>query len=163
MNRSRPFAAAPGWSYVTPDQPGAGTGGIPADLQQAIMQSSPDTQVLATLLAQNNELLGQAVALLAALVQDAAERTPVGAVLPWTQPVATLDPVRIDFAPPLFILGVTNDGAGIVQYRIPNTSQNWIDLRPNEVQIITLPKGKIANIGLRVQGVAGTIRMFGVY
>lgn len=166
LNRGRPFAELPDWRYLTPPgagAPSAGGGGITPEQAQAIATLAPSDQVLATLAAEQVALLTEVRDLLQALVQDARERTPEGAVLPWTQPVTTLDPVRIEFTPPLFILGLTNDGAGIVQYKIPNRSQNWIDLRPNEVQVITLPKGKIADIGLRVQGVAGTIRMFGVY
>jgi len=70
--------------------------------------------------------------------------------------------VPLTFDPPLFAIGLTNDGPNNVQYRIPNRGDaDWINLIPTEVDQFTVIKAKFTSAGFRVQVAGGnaTVRM----
>lgn len=153
MSSPRPFAADSGW-----ERPGAPSGGD-AGVQPA---GSGSDALLRALL----EALNLQTPLLEAILLELQEQSPQGYVVPVTHVLTTTVPTEVPFNPPLFSLGITNDGPGVIQYRIPNRgSASWVSLFPTEVMQFNFIKHKIVSIGLTmlVAGGATTVRLVGIY
>jgi hypothetical protein len=87
-----------------------------------------------------------------------------GLIYSLTMTIQTVDPVPVEFGQPLFSVNITCDGAGIVQYRLPNSgSSNWIDLRPNEQITFAAVEPVFTTTAFRVLGAPATIRVVGLY
>lgn len=101
---------------------------------------------------------------LKSLLAEARKTVQRGLVYSLTMTVQSPEPVPVIFAPPLFSVSFTCDGAGIVQYRLPNGGgSNWIDLRPNEQIVFSFVEPVIASVGFRVMAAPAVIRVVGVY
>ncbi len=103
-------------------------------------------------------------AILSAILADALESTQRGIAYPVTMLIPDATPVPVVFDPPLFALSIINDGAGILQYRLPDKASGmWVDLRPTEVANFAFRKGVVASVAFRVLGVPATVRAIGSY
>lgn len=104
------------------------------------------------------------IGLLQAILLELQGSDQRGLVYSLTMTVQSPEAVPVAWDPPLFSLSLTCDGAGIVQYRLPNGGgSNWIDLRPNEQITFSLTKPRIVSAGFRVLGAAAVIRLVGLY
>lgn len=159
---TRAFAGKPGWFRVI--EPG-GPGG-------EVLPGPPESG------APVEDWLQYIAALMFAQVQfgqniltELHEMVQRGVVYAETVQVASLVPVerllQVGGTAPyngLFSVSLTNDGAGTVQYRIPNNVAGvWVDLFPNEVVIFNAVKGVFISVAFRVQGAAARVRLVGVY
>ena len=157
----RPFAADRGWQYA--GEPGAGPV-MPNGSSQAPAGASTD-QLLRAII----ESGGRQEELLAAILQELREQVPQGIVIGITQSLTTTVPVEVPFSPALFNLGITNDGPGVVLYRVPNRGgAQFIAINPTEVLQFNIIKGKISSIGLNLTvaaapGVPTVVRLVGLY
>lgn len=71
-------------------------------------------------------------------------------------------PVQVTYDPALFSLVITNDGPGIVQYRLPDRgSANWLNLNAAEQATFSFTEGVISSVAFRVQGAATVVRLLG--
>jgi len=70
------------------------------------------------------------------------------------------------FEPALFSLSLVNDGAGDIQYQIPQGSRGiWVDLKSTEQIAFTFQEARVSAIGLRLKNPTGsaTVRVVGFY
>lgn len=154
---TRPFATAEGWHRVVSQE---APGGLPAE--PPLSAEAPTGELLVNLA----NLLTLANDLLAAILQELREQVQRGYVYTVTQVVTTTVPLEILFSPPLFSVALTNDGPGIVQYRIPNNaSAVWINLAPTEVVNFNFIKGLVPSLALALPpaGAAATVRIVGTF
>jgi len=146
----RGFAADAGWERVGP----GGGGSPPAG-------ASTDTLLRAILDAINLQ-----TPILRAILDELAAQSPEGYVTAVTQVLTSTVPIEVPFNPKLFTLGITNDGPGVIQYRVPNRgAAEWVSLFPTEVHQFNFPKGKVVSVGLRLRAAGGatTVRLIGNY
>mgnify|MGYP001576969902 FL=1 len=174
----RQFAAREGWSLqagiLPPEEttgqtpiplPGMSTTGEPEAPMEEILLPGPPAAGATT-----EELLRVAIEhleahhiLLAGILLELREQVPQGIVYSREITVTSDTGVEVAFPAAMFSIGVTNDGASTVQYRIPNlAAANWIDLDPTEVDTFSFLKGRPKTMGLRVTGSA-TVRIKGTY
>lgn len=99
------------------------------------------------------------------ILKELREQVQQGVVWPITMMIGSAIPVPVRFEPGLFSISITNDGPGIVQYKIPdNVSNDWVNLLPNEVIEFHFIKGVIKSVAFRITtpAVAG-IRAVGAF
>ena len=144
MPPARPFAAAEGWRRVSP--PGDDTGAPPGDEEDAVAN--------------------RMVELLEGILTELRECVQQGYVTTVTQWVPSIVPIEILFDPPLFSISLINDGAGSVEYRIPNRGNaQWVQLNPTELVIFNFIKGMVPSVALRTvpAGVGANVRVIGTF
>lgn len=148
MSSPRPFAAAPGWRYVSPPEVPPGE------------EPPPEGEEVD---------VSKVIDLLEAILAELREQAQQGYVTTVTQPVVSQTvPVEVLFSPSLFTIGLTNDGPNSVLYRIPNRANAvWVQLNPTEVVQFNFTKGVIPSVAFLLVGAPGlivtTVRVVGAY
>ena len=153
---TRPFAAQVGYQRLQEGtQPGVST---------PPPQPPPPQPTVEDLLQHVIEHLDAMQTILADILTELRQQVEKGYTYPLTITTTGLTPVEAKFDPALFSIGLTNDGPGTIQYRIPNTgSAFWIDLFPTEVITFTFLKGVATSAGFRALGADGRIRIVGTF
>lgn len=100
------------------------------------------------------------------ILRELEERTQWGRV--YTLALAVIGaaaPETPVFDPPLFWIQLINDGAAVVQYKVPYAEQGWINLNPTETVAFRFEKARIPNVGLRVlaAGATANVRILGTF
>lgn len=99
---------------------------------------------------------------LTGMLKELTDLEEQGIVLTSTFSTTGLQAVERVFQPGLFSINITNDGPGVIQYRIPiNSASDWINLNPTETISFTFRKPKIKSAYFRAQAANGNIRLVG--
>ena len=162
LKRAKPFAGQEGWRYGAESEAALeGEEAPPVELPAPTTDVGQDLRPYLEALLESAQRQEQ---LLARILQELRQQVQLGAIYgPAAINVPTTTPVDITFDPPLFALSLTNDGAGAVQYRLPNRADaDWVNLLPTEVDNYTFIKALVPSVAFRVLGAAASVRVKGI-